>query len=435
MRAGYRPFVVLATTLLADCGGTGGHQSANLVSDPNAPSPPLSAAAQPYLEYDRPLLFTLGVSESRASDDVSSDTNISVSPELPAGLTLDATTGRIFGTPTALSAGQSYTLSAVNAHGTFIAKINLEVNDGPLFYASPVLLALGTAMTPLTPSGTAYLSAFSVEPALPIGLSLNTSTGVISGSPIEASPPAYYTIIGSDVGFNREYGLTLGVADSAVAAARTSPAPYNCVYSGGFVGTFAANATDRSYGLIAIAFTPDGRAHARVGDLITDLAYDSDGLEGLSAAMDGSFLINFPDPPDLSLRGQFIAPDLISGTYQLGSVLKPFTATRLGGSSSATYRYTGGFGSDNGYRVDFGTVDVIGAALTGTGYQMGDAGQDYVLINRQLPFAATISGGMFTVNVDSSSTQVAYSAGQSFLALGDPYDGLFYIDTYGCQLN
>ncbi len=40
-----------------------------------------------------------------------------------------------------------------------------------------------------------------------------------------------------------------------------------------------------------------------------------------------------------------------------------------------------------------------------------------------------------TVTVDSSTTQRTYVQGQSILGLGDPYDGLFFIWTYGCQLN
>jgi Putative Ig domain len=433
MRARYRPFVALATAVLANCGGTGGHQTTNPVSNPNDPSAPMPAGG-PFLDYDRPLVFTLGVSETMGPDDVSPETTITASPALPAGLTLDASSGAISGTPTALSPGQSYTLSAVNAQGTVAAKMNLEVNDGPLFYSSPAILAAGTAITPLTPSGTIYLSSYSVSPVLPTGLSLDTTTGVISGTPTEASPTTYYKIIGADAGFSREYGLTLGVADSLVPAAGISSAPNNCVFSGGFVGTFSADSLGRGYGLIAIAFTPDGRAHARVSDLTTGVAHDSDGLEGLSAAMDGSFLINFSSQSNLSVRGQFTGPDLISGTYRNGSVSKPFTASRLGGSSSATYRYTGGFGSDNGYRVDFGTIDITGSALTGAGYQMRDVGQDFVLINRQLSFGTTISDGMFTITVDSSTTNGAYVPGHS-LALGDPYDSLFYIRTYGCQLN
>jgi hypothetical protein len=435
MHAAYRPLAVFATTLLAGCGGTIGHQTADLVSKPNDPSPPAPAAGWPYLEYDRPLIFQLGVPEGMTADSVSSDTTITVSPALPAGLALDSGTGTISGTPTALSPGQPYILSAVNGQGAVIAKMNLEVNDGPLFYPSPVILAVGSSMTPLASRGTKYLSGYSVSPALPAGLSLDPMTGDISGTPTEASAPIYYTVSGADVGFSREYGLTLGVIDTSAIAPRPSNAPHNCVYSGGFVGTFDPDSMDRSYGFIAIAFTPDGYAHARVRDLATRVDHDSDGLEGLSAAMDGSFLINFSGPSNLSLRGKFTGPDLISGTYQIGSVSKPFTASRLGGSSSAMYRYTGGFGSDNGYRVDFGTVDVTESALTGTGYQMSDVGQDYVLINRQLSFGATVSDGMVTVTVDSSTTRSAYVPGQSRLGLGDPYDSLFYIETYGCKLN
>ena len=444
MRIGSCLVAVLAITLLANCGGTNSPQTPNLVGNPNNPSPPAPAASGPYLEYDRPLVFTLDMPDSMYADAVSANTTITISPALPPGLTLDAATGTISGTPTALSPGRSYTLSAVNAQGTVTAKVNLEVNDGPLFYPSPAILSVGSAITPLVPRGTAYLSGYSVSPALPAGLSLDTSTGAISGIPTKVSPLTHYMVIGADVGFNREYGLTLGVVDLSITALPNPSAPYNCAHSGGFVGTFGADSTDGSYGLIAIAFTPDGNAHARVADLKEAVAYDSyanigtydsDGLEGLSEAMDGSFLIKFSGSSSQSLRGKFTGPDSISGTYQKGVISKPFAAARVGGSPSSTYRYTGGFGNDNGYRVDFGTIDVTGSALTGAGYQMGYAGPDYVLINRQLSFGATIVGGTFTVNVDLSTTQGTYVAGQSHLALGDPYDALFFIYTDGCQLN
>jgi hypothetical protein len=106
-----------------------------------------------------------------------------VSPALPAGLTLDEGTGTRTGTPTALSPGQSYVLSAVNAQGN--TKINLEVNDGPLFYTSPAILVLGTVMTPLTHSGTTYLSAYSVFPALPIGVLLTGGFGSDNGCRVD----------------------------------------------------------------------------------------------------------------------------------------------------------------------------------------------------------------------------------------------------------
>jgi hypothetical protein len=361
-------------------------------------------------------------------------------------LTIDSSTGLIVGIPTILSPAREYTVSVANSQGIATTKVTLEVNDGVLFYPSPAILALGVAMNPLIPNGTTYLSDFSVDPALPKGLSLDPKTGIISGTPTQPSSPSYYKIIATDFTFHREYGLTLGVADPSPPTESASSAPFNCVHSGGFVGTFTADSADKSFGLIAIAFTPDGHAKARVYDLTTGDVHDSDGLQALSPTMDGTFEIGFADGSALSIRGSFSGPDLISGTvqngiaditgtFQNGTTVNSFSAARLGGSATAQYRYSGGFGHSNGYRVDFGTVDITGSALTGAGYQMTYTGSDYVLINRQLSFASTIADGMFTVSVDSSITTWPYTAGESGLAVGDPYDLLFFIDTFGCKLN
>jgi hypothetical protein len=389
-----------------------------------------------YIAYDGPAVFTLGAfSRYFADAAIDPGSTITVSPALPAGLTIDSSTGMIAGTPTTLSPGQEYTVSAANSVGTATTKVALEVNDGALFYPSPAILSLGVAMSPLIPTGTRYLSDFSVDPALPEGLSLDPKTGIISGTPTKPSAPGYFKIISTDYTFHREYGLTLGVADPSAPTELPSAASFNCVHSGGFVGTFPADSVDKSYGLIAIAFTPDGHAKARVNDLTTGDTADSDGLQALSPTMDGSFEIGFAGAPDLSIRGSFSGPDLISGTFQNGATAKSFRAARLGGLAKAQYRYTGGFGYNNLYRIDFGTVDITGSALTGAGYQMSSIGSDYFLINRQLSFASTIAGGNFTVTVDSSTTTWPYTPGQSRLGLGDPYDALFFIETFGCQLN
>ena len=52
-----------------------------------------------------------------------------------------------------------------------------------LSYTSPVTATQGTAMTSLTPTVTGTVTGYSVSPALPAGLSLNTSSGAVSGTP------------------------------------------------------------------------------------------------------------------------------------------------------------------------------------------------------------------------------------------------------------
>ena len=53
---------------------------------------------------------------------------------------------------------------------------------------------VGTAITSLNPSVTGTVTSYSVSPALPLGLTLNTSSGVISGTPSAASALDTYTV-------------------------------------------------------------------------------------------------------------------------------------------------------------------------------------------------------------------------------------------------
>jgi hypothetical protein len=51
----------------------------------------------------------------------------SVSPALPAGLSLNAATGAISGTPTAVTASALYTITALNGGGSTTATVTIEV--------------------------------------------------------------------------------------------------------------------------------------------------------------------------------------------------------------------------------------------------------------------------------------------------------------------
>jgi hypothetical protein len=58
-------------------------------------------------------------------------TSYSVSPALPAGLTLSPTTGIVTGAPTAVSALTSYKVTASNASGSTTATLMISVTDSP----------------------------------------------------------------------------------------------------------------------------------------------------------------------------------------------------------------------------------------------------------------------------------------------------------------
>ncbi len=63
-----------------------------------------------------------------------------------------------------------------------------------LSYAMPQALTVDVAMTALTPTVVGTVTAYTVAPALPAGLSLNGATGVISGTPTVLSAASNYTV-------------------------------------------------------------------------------------------------------------------------------------------------------------------------------------------------------------------------------------------------
>ncbi len=138
-----------------------------------------------------------------------------VSPALPSGLTINSGTGEISGTATVLSPSATYTLTANNGTGFTTTTMQITVVDvipSQLSYATPVGLVRTQAMTSLSPSvqGGTVLS-YSVSPALPAGLSLNTSTGVITGTPTAVTAQATYTITATNTGGSTTFGAVIRV--------------------------------------------------------------------------------------------------------------------------------------------------------------------------------------------------------------------------------
>jgi len=126
----------------------------------------------------------------------------SVMPALPAGLTLDPTTGVISGTPLASTPESTYTITASNEAGATTVTLNVVILVPPtdLAYAGPVTGSVGTAVLPLIPSFSGDASGFQVLPPLPAGLVLDQATGTLSGTPSRARPATTYVVIASNVG-------------------------------------------------------------------------------------------------------------------------------------------------------------------------------------------------------------------------------------------
>lgn len=144
-------------------------------------------------------------------------TAFAVRPALPAGLSLSPGSGIISGIPTRVTDQATYTVTASNAAGHVTFALAITVNDeapASLLYTSQsAVYAIHMPIAPNRPSNAGgSITSFSVEPALPPGLSLNTSTGVISGTPTIATAEADYIITASDSGGVATATLTLTTA-------------------------------------------------------------------------------------------------------------------------------------------------------------------------------------------------------------------------------
>jgi uncharacterized repeat protein (TIGR01451 family) len=193
---------------------TGGTDTASVTITVNDIAPSISYGTTSYT-------LTKGTAMTTATVTSTGGTVVSysVSPSLPAGLSLDTSTGAISGTPTAVNSSASYTITATNTGGTDTASLTIVVNDvaPSISYGSTSLtLTNGTAMTTETVTSTGgTVVSYSVSPSLPAGLSLDTSTGAISGTPTAVTSSASYTITATNTGGTDTASMTIVVNDVA----------------------------------------------------------------------------------------------------------------------------------------------------------------------------------------------------------------------------
>ncbi|MGA0709905.1 MAG: putative Ig domain-containing protein [Ilumatobacteraceae bacterium] len=125
-----------------------------------------------------------------------------VSPSLPAGLALNTSTGVISGTPTESSVATDFTVTATDGTSSATAKVTITVTGTATISPATQTVtgrvgAAITATSAYTDSnlGTKY---FSITPALPAGMSFNSTTGVLSGTPSESKAATTYVVTASD---------------------------------------------------------------------------------------------------------------------------------------------------------------------------------------------------------------------------------------------
>jgi hypothetical protein len=184
-------------------------------------------------------------------------TGCSVSPALPAGLSLNSSHCRISGTPTSVTAATSYAITPSNAIGNgSTVTLSLEIrNIAPslTFSTSSFTFTKNSAISTITPSNSAgSATSCSSTPTLPSGLSLSGSC-VISGTPSTVQAATNYQIVASNsIGSDSARTLTITVNDIAPSIT-FSQAPF-AFRKGSSVGTISVSNTGGA--IVSCSVTP-----------------------------------------------------------------------------------------------------------------------------------------------------------------------------------
>ncbi len=275
-----------------------------------------------------------------------SDTSFAIGPALPAGLVFDTYFGTISGTPTAVSPVTTYTISGDNDGGTSTTTVTIScVNPAaPIISYSPStnIYTVGTAISTLTPSNTGgAASSFSISATLPAGLSFNTSTGVISGTPTATSAITTYTITATNFVGSSSTTVTLTVNPKAPSISY-SPAAYTYTK-----GTPISSLIPTNTGGAASSYSISGSLPAGLSFNTSTGAITGTptAVTGATAVTVTATNVNGSSSATVTLTVTSTPPSITYSpgtvTYSVGSTITPAVPVSTGGAV-ASYAISGG---------------------------------------------------------------------------------------------
>ncbi len=349
-----------------------------------------------------------------------------VSPALPGGLTLNATTGAITGTPTAAQALASYTITGTGAtSGSATSTVTITVLTPSIASATQTVSGTTgktlTATSAFVATGLSGTVSYAIAPALPAGLSFSTSNGVISGTPTAISAQASYTVTAT--------GATGGTATAQISLGVVAPPPaltpatqtVSGVMNTAIKATTAFTASNFT-GVVSYSINPALSAglslNASTGVLSGTPTVDQAATSYTITASDGISSANATVSISIALPPATLTPTSQSVIAQVGMAITP-TSAYVGNYFAGVVSYAitpalpGGLTLDPATGIISGTPATLQAAtsysVTALGATSGTASSKVtitVLSPALSPLSQTVSGTVGKA-VTASSALVA----------------------------
>jgi len=252
---------------------------------------------------------------------------------LPAGLSVNTTTGVISGTPT--TAGTSdVTISAANAGGTGTKTLTITINP-----AAPVISSAATA-TGTVGTAFSYTITASNSPTsygatnLPAGLSVSTTTGIISGTPTTATTSTV-TISATNAGGTGTKTLTITINNAIPSApVISSAATVSGTVGTAFSYTITASNSPTSYGATGL---PAGLSV----NTTTGVISGTPTTAGTSSVTISATNAGGAGTKTLTITINPAAPVISSATSASGTVGTAFSYTITASNTPTSYNATG----------------------------------------------------------------------------------------------
>ncbi len=162
----------------------------------------------------------------------------SISPTLPTGVAFDTTSGKITGIPNHLLPITTYTITATNSGGFITCTFTLTVVanvPADITYTPPVIKTTIDSTILAIPNFDNTVVSYSISPSLPGGISFDTITGKISGTPTMLSHSTDYSITAKNSG-----GVTFGAFTLLVAPHAPIADSIQSVCGSGTIGNLIA---------------------------------------------------------------------------------------------------------------------------------------------------------------------------------------------------